>query len=125
MIKGTGSLDKRTLLFSCSVLFIKALPFHYCFRCLINEGLLIVRIDLINRFIRFFGKPVIESVVADREFVGKNWLAFLNKIRLENTFVSALISKCFFRTKTKKLKHVICLVDLKSMSLCMIIGLNE
>jgi hypothetical protein len=27
------------------------------------------RIDLINRFIRLFGKEVIESVVADREFV--------------------------------------------------------
>lgn len=28
------------------------------------------RIDLINRFINLFGKDVIESVVADREFVG-------------------------------------------------------
>jgi hypothetical protein len=37
------------------------------------------RIDLINRFIRLFGKEVIQSVVADREFVGKDWLAFLNR----------------------------------------------
>jgi len=31
------------------------------------------RIDLINRFIRLFGKGIIECVVADREFVGKDW----------------------------------------------------
>jgi ribosomal protein L13E len=30
------------------------------------------RIDLLNRFIRLFGNHVIESVVADREFVGKD-----------------------------------------------------
>ncbi len=28
------------------------------------------RIDLINRFIRLFSKDIIQSVVADREFVG-------------------------------------------------------
>jgi hypothetical protein len=37
------------------------------------------RIDLINRFISLFGKQVIQSVFADREFVGKDWLAFLNR----------------------------------------------
>ncbi len=37
------------------------------------------RIDLINRFICLFGKQVIESVVADREFVGEQWLEFLNR----------------------------------------------
>jgi hypothetical protein len=36
------------------------------------------RINLINRFIRLFGKEVIESVVVDREFVGQHWLEFLN-----------------------------------------------
>jgi hypothetical protein len=30
------------------------------------------RIDLINRFIGLFGKQVIQSVAADREFVGKD-----------------------------------------------------
>ena len=29
------------------------------------------RIDLVNRFIRLFGKDAIESIVADREFVGE------------------------------------------------------
>ena len=28
------------------------------------------RIELVNRFIRLFGKEVIESIVADREFLG-------------------------------------------------------
>jgi hypothetical protein len=37
------------------------------------------RTDLINRFIRLFDKEIIESVVADREFVGKKWLEFLNR----------------------------------------------
>ena len=36
------------------------------------------RIELVNRFIRLFGKDVIASIVADREFVGDRWLEFLN-----------------------------------------------
>ena len=32
------------------------------------------RIELINRFIGLFGKDIIESIVADREFVGEQWL---------------------------------------------------
>jgi hypothetical protein len=50
------------------------------------------RIDLVNRFIRLFGKEVITSIVADREFVGENWLDFLNRnsikyyIRIRNNF---------------------------------------
>jgi hypothetical protein len=34
------------------------------------------RIDLFNRFICLFGEEVIESLVADREFVGEKWLVF-------------------------------------------------
>lgn len=62
------------------------------------------RIDLINRFIRLFGKEVIESVVADREFVGEHWLAFLNRnriryyIRVRNNF------KVFLPHKNKDIK---------------------
>lgn len=62
------------------------------------------RIDLINRFIRLFGKQVIESVVADREFVGDKWLAFLNDnsiryyIRIRNNF------KVFIPHKNKEIK---------------------
>lgn len=62
------------------------------------------RIDLINRFICLFGKEVIKSVVADREFVGKDWLAFLNRneiryyIRIRNNF------KVFIPHKNKEVK---------------------
>ena len=50
------------------------------------------RIDLVNRFIRLFGKEVIQSIVADREFIGDSWLEFLNRneikyyIRIRNNF---------------------------------------
>jgi transposase len=62
------------------------------------------RIDLINRFIGLFGKQVIQSVAADREFVGKNRLAFLNRneiryyIRIRNNF------KVFLPQKNKEIK---------------------
>ena len=39
------------------------------------------RKDLINRFIRLFGSDNnIECLLADREFVGANWLEYLNKL---------------------------------------------
>ena len=50
------------------------------------------RIELVNRFIDLFGKSTIESIVADREFVGKNWINYLNEndikyyIRIRNNF---------------------------------------
>jgi transposase len=50
------------------------------------------RIELINRYISLFGKQTIECIVADREFVGEKWLAFLNEnslryyIRIRNNF---------------------------------------
>lgn len=62
------------------------------------------RIDLIERFIGLFGKQVIESIVADREFVGKQWLEFLNRnsiryyIRIRNNF------KVFIPHKNKEIK---------------------
>ncbi len=63
------------------------------------------RIDLINRFSCLFGKQVIESVVADREFVGEQWLEFLNReniryyIRIRNNF------KVFLPRKDKIIKE--------------------
>lgn len=66
------------------------------------------RIDLVNRFIRLFGKEVIKSIVADREFVGDTWLAFLNKnqikyyIRIRNNFKVELPHK----NKTFKAWHL-------------------
>jgi len=62
------------------------------------------RIKLINRFLRLFGKEVIESIVADREFVGEQWLEFLNRnsiryyIRIRNNF------KVFIPHKDKEIK---------------------
>lgn len=62
------------------------------------------RIDLVNRFIGLFGKQAIESIVADREFVGNAWLGFLNGngiryyIRIRNNF------KVFLPHKNKTIK---------------------
>ncbi len=66
------------------------------------------RIDLVNRFIRLFGKDVIKSIVADREFVGNHWLDFLNTngikyyIRIRNNFKVELPDK----NKTIKVFHL-------------------
>ncbi len=40
------------------------------------------RIKLIDRFIRLFGADCIDSLVADREFVGKEWVEYLNNMRI-------------------------------------------
>lgn len=37
------------------------------------------RIDIIDRFIKLFGKSSIESLTGDREFVGEQWLEYLNR----------------------------------------------
>ena len=60
------------------------------------------RIDLINRFIILFGRNVMESILADREFVGSKWLDYLNynEIRyyIRNNF------KVFLPHKNKEIK---------------------
>ena len=62
------------------------------------------RIDLIKRYIKLFGKETIGCIVADREFVGKQWLSFLNEnklryyIRIRNNF------KVFIPHKNKTVK---------------------
>ena len=62
------------------------------------------RIELVNRFIKLFGKEVIESIVADREFVGGQWLEYLNRnkiryyIRIRNNF------KVFIPHKNKEIR---------------------
>jgi len=62
------------------------------------------RIDLIERYIRLFGKNTIDCIVADREFIGKKWIAFLNEnnlryyIRIRNNF------KVFLPHKNKEVK---------------------
>lgn len=50
------------------------------------------RIDLIKKFIEWFGKDCIDCLLADREFVGDKWMAFLNQnniryyVRIRNNF---------------------------------------
>jgi hypothetical protein len=50
------------------------------------------RIELVERFVRLFGKERIECLVADREFVGREWIGYLNgngiryHIRIRNNF---------------------------------------
>lgn len=50
------------------------------------------RIDLINKYIDWFGKDSIDSIVGDREFVGVSWIKFLNfqsiryALRIRNNF---------------------------------------
>lgn len=62
------------------------------------------RIDLIERFINLFGRDCIESLSADREFVGHKWLDYLNGmqikyyIRIRNNF------KVFMPHKNQEIK---------------------
>jgi len=62
------------------------------------------RIDLVNRFIRLFGTNCIDCLMADREFVGDDWIKFLNDnniryyIRIRNNF------KIFIPHKNKEIK---------------------
>lgn len=32
------------------------------------------RIEIINRYIELFGRETIEYIVADREFIGEDWI---------------------------------------------------
>ena len=62
------------------------------------------RIDLVNRFIQLFGTHCIDCLMADREFVGDDWIKFLNDnkiryyIRIRNNF------KIFLPHKDKEMK---------------------
>lgn len=69
------------------------------------------RIDLINRYIHLFGKHTMKELLADREFVGGNWLKCFNaerivyRPRIRNNFW------VFDTRKQKNTKHPICLTD--------------
>jgi len=71
------------------------------------------RIALVERFVRLFGKQSIECLVADREFVGKKWIAYLNQeqiryhIRIRNNF------KVYLPRKGKQIKASWLFNDLK------------
>jgi hypothetical protein len=40
------------------------------------------RTDILDKFVKLFGKGCIQAVVADREFIGKNWLGYLQQQRI-------------------------------------------
>ena len=40
------------------------------------------RTDLLDKFVKLFGKQCIKAVVADREFIGKDWLGYLQQQRI-------------------------------------------
>jgi hypothetical protein len=62
------------------------------------------RIDLLNRFITLFGSQCIDCLMADREFVGDEWIQYLNAnhiryyIRIRNNF------KIFIPHKNEEIK---------------------
>lgn len=41
------------------------------------------RIELLNQYIEWFGKDTIDMLLADREFVGDDWLSFLNNNNIQ------------------------------------------
>ena len=45
------------------------------------------RIALMEKFIRWFGVNCIDCLLADREFVGDNWIGFLNEHRIRFLYV--------------------------------------
>lgn len=77
------------------------------------------RIALIQRFIRLFGKDCIDCIMADREFVGEQWIGYLNGenlryyIRIRNNFKVFLPGKnesipvnwLFAGLKTGEIRH--------------------
>ena len=78
LIEQTGNLEKQTLTYLCSAYATTAKPSLYCGKCLLKEGIPIEeRIKLIKRFVELFGKECIEAVVAERQFIGNDWLSFL------------------------------------------------
>lgn len=84
----------------------KGLAFPLLFTMLPKRGNsnTIERIKLIERFIDLFGKQCIDALMADREFVGDQWIKYLNDneiryyIRIRNNF------KVYLPRKGKELK---------------------
>lgn len=77
------------------------------------------RIELIQNFINWFGKDRIDCLLADREFIGQDWLSFLNSndiryhIRIRNNFKLFLpkkqkeitVYRLFGNLKTGEIRH--------------------
>ena len=62
------------------------------------------RIALINRYIKLFGRETIDCIVADREFVGKHWIDFLNFNNLRYYIRVRRNFKIFLPHKNKEVK---------------------
>ena len=72
-----GQTDINVLLLGVTY---KNVAFPLLFRLLPKRGNsnTAERIEIIERFIRLFGKNCIDCLVADREFVGEHWTGYLN-----------------------------------------------
>ena len=62
------------------------------------------RIDLIERYIGLFGRSTIKCIVADREFVGKHWIRFLNENKIKYYIRIKQNFNVFLPHKNKKVK---------------------
>ncbi|WP_158665948.1 transposase [Francisella tularensis] len=77
------------------------------------------RIDLVKKFVNKFGKECIGSILGDREFIGKQWLTWLDSqqisyiIRIRNNSVimdsnagEPKVSKLFYSTSMHEHKNL-------------------
>lgn len=73
-----GSFDINALVLGITY---KGVAFPLLFKLLPKRGNSNTRerIEIVSRFIRLFGKNSINCLVADREFVGEDWLEYLNR----------------------------------------------
>ena len=62
------------------------------------------RIDLVNRFIRLFGTNCIDCLMADREFVGDDWIKYLNDNNIRYCILIRNNFKIFIPHKNKEIK---------------------
>jgi hypothetical protein len=40
------------------------------------------RVEIINRYVKLFGEETIDCLLADREFIGKQWIGWLNQNKI-------------------------------------------
>ena len=76
-----GSFDINALVLAVTY---QGVAFPLLFRLLPKKGNSNTkeRIELMERYIRLFGKSTIDCLVADREFVGRHWIGWLNDNRI-------------------------------------------
>ena len=76
-----GSFDINALVLAVTY---QGVAFPLLFRLLPKKGNSNTRerIELMERYIKIFGKSTIDCLVADREFVGRHWIGWLNDNRI-------------------------------------------